>query len=121
MPKPAFFVVYAAMICVSAAVGLFAPRSIASKSPDRINLPNKEYWLAPERRDATFAFFRRSFAWYGCVLLLMLVLTMGLAIQANFTAPPRMPAGPILSIIVAFVLFNVAWVIGLLRHFSDLS
>ena len=121
MPKPAFFAVYAAMICVSALVGFFAPRSIEGKSSDRINLPNKEYWLAPERRDATFAFFRKSFAWYGCGLLLMLVLAMGLAIQANFSAPPRMPAGPILSVIVGFVLFNVAWVIGLLRHFSGLS
>jgi hypothetical protein len=99
-------------------VGFLAPRSIESKSPERLNLPNKEYWLAPERRDETFAFFRRRFAWYSCALLLILVLAMGLAIQANFSSPPRLPTGRILTIIVGFLLFNLVWVIGLIRHFS---
>jgi uncharacterized membrane protein len=121
MTKPAFFAIYAVMIGLSALVGFLAPRSIEKKSPARINLPNKEYWLAPEHRAETFAFFRRSFAWYSCALLLILVLVMGLAIQANFTSPPRMPTGPILSVIIGFVLFNLVWVIGLVRHFSNPS
>ena len=119
MPKSAFFVVYAAVIGVAAMMGYLVPRSIRKKPSDRINLPNKEYWLAPERRAETLAFFERYFAWYSCVLLLILVLAMGLAIQANFTSPPRMATGPILSVIAGFVAFNVAWVVWMMRHFSN--
>jgi uncharacterized membrane protein len=119
MSKPAFFAVYAAMVALAAVVGFIAPRSIQKKSPERINLPNKEYWLAPERRAETFGFFARSFAWYGCAVLLILVLAMGLAIQANFTSPPRMAAGSILAVLGGFIVFNVLWVAQLMRHFSN--
>jgi uncharacterized membrane protein len=119
MPKQSFFVVYAVVIGVAALVGYLVPRSIAKKPLDRINLPNKEYWLAPERRVETLAFFERYFAWYSCVLLLILVLAMGLAIQANFASPPRMATGPIVSVIAGFVVFNVAWVVWMMRHFSN--
>ena len=118
MTKQAFFAVYAAIIVLCALVGFFAPRKIETTSPARINLPNKEYWLAPERREATFAYFRTSFAWYSCALLVTLVLAMGLAIQANFTSPPRMPAGSALTIVGAFVLFNLLWVLSMFRRFS---
>ena len=121
MSKPAFFMVYAAMIALAAFAGFFPPHSIRKKSPARINLPNKEYWLAPERREQTFAFFARYFAWYACVLLLVLVLAMGLAIQANFTSPPRMPASSILTVVFGFVVFNLLWVVSMLRHFSNPS
>jgi uncharacterized membrane protein len=119
MSKPAFFVVYAMMVGVAGLVGLLAPRSIAKKPLERINLPNKEYWLAPERRAHTLAVFERYFAWYSCALLLILVLAMGLAIQANFSSPPHMATGPIVSVIVGFVAFNVAWVVRMMRHFSN--
>ncbi|MGA2719124.1 MAG: DUF1648 domain-containing protein [Candidatus Acidiferrales bacterium] len=119
MPKQSFFVVYAAVIGIAALVGYLVPRSIAKKPLERINLPNKEYRLAPERRAETLAFFERYFAWYSCVLLLILVLAMGLAIQANFTSPPRMATGPIVSVIAGFVVFNVAWVVWMIRHFSN--
>lgn len=118
MTKQAFFGIYAAMIVVCALVGFLAPRKIEKSSPARINLPNKDHWLAPERREVTFAYFRASFAWYACALLVMLVLAMGMAIQANFSAPPRMESGSALTIVGAFVLFNLLWVISLFRRFS---
>jgi uncharacterized membrane protein len=118
MTKQAFFEVYAAMIALCALVGFLAPRKIETSSPARINLPNKEYWLAPERREGTFAYFRTSFAWYACALLVILVIAMGLAIQANFSAPPHMASQSALTIVGAFVLFNLLWVISLFRRFS---
>jgi uncharacterized membrane protein len=118
MSKEAFFVVYAVMIGVSAFVGFYVPRQIEAKPPARINLPHREYWLAPVRRAATLAYLEGYFAWYACALLLILVLAMGLAIEANFTSPPRMATTPILLVIGGFVVFNVLAVIHLLRHFS---
>ena len=118
MTKQAFFLVYAVMVGLAAFVGVYPARSIARSSPARINLPNKDYWLAPERRSQTLGYFQKYFAWYACVFVLIEVLVMGLAIQANLNPPPRLPTGPIAAIIAAFVLFNVASVIELFRRFS---
>lgn len=121
MTKEAFFVVYALMIAVAAFVEFFPAGFIARRSPARINLPHKEYWLAPERRAATNAYFTKYFAWYGCAVLLTEVLAIGLAIQANLNPPPRMPLVPIVATISGFVLFNVVSLIHLLRRFSKVS
>ncbi len=120
MTKQAFFVVYAVMIAVAAIVEFYPGRLIA-RSPARINLPNKQYWLAPERRMATFAYFEKYFAWYGCAFLLTIVLAMGLAIQANLNPPPRLSTGPIVAVIFGFVLFNLVSLVLLFRRFSKIG
>lgn len=118
MTKSQFFMAYAALILVAAAVEFWVPRRIANKSDARLNLPNKDYWLAPERRDETFAYFDSFFAWYGCVFLFVEVFAMGLAMRANFDTPPQLPTRPIVSDIAGFVLFNVVAVIAMFRRFS---
>lgn len=119
MPKQAFFVVYFVMIIVAAIPDFYVPYAISKTSNDRLHLPNKDYWLAPERRAETMAYFDKSLAWFGCALLLLEVLAMGLAIQANFSSPPQMPATPILVLIAAFVLYNILWIVLMFRRFSN--
>jgi len=119
MTKPAFFTIYVALVAFAAAAVFLAPRHIAASSRDKIRLPNKEYWLAAERRPETMAYFRAQFAWYGCAFLLTEVLAMELAIEANFHVPPRLPMGPMLLVVVGFVLFNGFWTVLLIRHFSN--
>jgi len=121
MSKQAFFAIYAVVIALASVVEVFPARSIAKSSTARINLPNKEYWLAPERRAETMAYFEKFFAWYGCAFLLILVLIMGLAINANLNPPPHLPSGPTLAIIVGFVAFNIAAVVQIFRRFSKIS
>lgn len=118
MTKSQFFMAYAALILVAAVVEFWVPRRIANKPDARLNLPNKDYWLAPERRDETFAYFDSFFAWYGCVFLFVEVFAMGLAMRANFDTPPQLPTRPIVSGIAGFVLFNVVAVIAMFRRFS---
>lgn len=118
MSKQAFFIVYAAMILVAAVPEFFVPYSIAHTSNARVNLPNKDYWLAPDRRASTMAYFEKSFAWFGCALLLLEVCAMGLAIQANFSSPPRLPAVPMMGLVVVFLVYTVVWVILMMRRFS---
>jgi len=118
MSKTPFVVLYAVMVLVAASAVFLVPRSIAKTSNDRIHLPHKEYWLAPERRAETWAYFERHFAWYGCVFLLLIVFAMELVIQANFRTPPQLSSGPFLFLILAFLLFNLVWVIQLFRRFS---
>ena len=118
MTKTQFLWTYALVLLPALAVEFWVSRQIATKPDAKLNLPNKEYWLAPERRAETFAYFDLFFAWYGCAFLFVVVSAMGLAMSANFDSPPRLPAGPILSIIVGFVVFNALAIVTMLRRFS---
>jgi uncharacterized membrane protein len=121
MTKPQFFITYAVVLLPALIVEFWAHRRVA-KTPDaKLRLPNKEYWLAPEHRAETFAYFKSFFAWFGCAFLLVEVFAMGLAMRANFETPPLLPAGPIVSVIVGFVLYNVAAIVALLHRFSTLK
>jgi uncharacterized membrane protein len=118
MTKTQFMVMYGVVLLPALAIEFWVSHRIANKPNAKLNLPNKEYWLAPERRAETFAYFETFFAWYGCVFLIVMLFAMGLAMRANFDTPPHLPTGPIVSDIAGFVLFNVGAVIAMLRRFS---
>lgn len=118
MTKSRFFITFAIVLLPALFVEFLLPMGIAKRPDAKLRLPNKEYWLAPERRAETFAYFDSFFAWYGCAFLLVEVFAMGLAMRANFDTPPQLPTGPIVSDLVGFVLFNVVAVIAMLRRFS---
>jgi uncharacterized membrane protein len=118
MTKSQFLVTYAIMLLLVLFLEFRVHRRVAKPPDAKLRLPNKEYWLAPERRVATFAYFENFFAWYGCAVLFLLVFVMGRAMRANLNSPPQFPVGPIISALVAFVLFNVAAVIATYRRFS---
>jgi len=118
MSKSQFFITYAVVLLPALIVEFWVSRKISNKPDAKLRLPNKEYWLTPERRAETFAYFDSFFAWYGCAFLLVEVFAMGLAMRANFLTPPEMPTGPIVSILLGFVFFNVIAVVAMLRRFS---
>jgi uncharacterized membrane protein len=118
MTKSQFFITYAVLLLPAVVLEFRVARTVRNKPNGKFRLPNKEYWLAPERRSETFAYFENFFAWYGCVFLLVEVIAMGLAMRANFDTPPLLPAGPIASVLSGFVVFNIVAVIAMLRRFS---
>jgi uncharacterized membrane protein len=118
MTKSQFFITYAVLLVPALVVEFWVSSRIANKPDARLNLPNKEYWLAPERRAETFAYFDSFFAWYGCAFLFVEVFAMGLAMRANFDTPPKLSTGPIVSAIAGFVFFNVVAVIAMFHRFS---
>jgi uncharacterized membrane protein len=118
MTKSQFIIVYAIALLPALMVEFWVARTIAKMDGARLNLPNREHWLAPERRATTFAYFEDFFAWYGCVFLLLIVFVMGLAMRANLNSPPHLPIGPVLFALLAFTAFNIAAVVAMLRRFS---
>jgi uncharacterized membrane protein len=118
MTKTQFIWMYAIVLLPALAIEFWVSRKIAGKPDAQLNLPNKEYWLAPERRAETFAYFDRFCAWYGCAFLFVVVFAMGLAMRANLDYPPMLPTGPILTDVVGFVVFNVVAIVTMIRRFS---
>jgi serine/threonine-protein kinase len=59
-------------------------------SMDIMNMPNKEYWTAPERKDATRNMLASFALRFGILLQLFLLAVFILAAQANLNSQPRM-------------------------------
>ncbi len=119
MTKEQFYITYALVLIPALVVEFWVGLRISRMGDARINLPHKEYWLAPERRAKTFAYFRRFFAWYGCTLLALLVYIMGLTLRANMDRESRLPTAPTITAIVLFVAYNITAIVLMLRHFQN--
>ncbi|HTZ33327.1 MAG TPA: DUF1648 domain-containing protein [Methylomirabilota bacterium] len=116
-PKQAFFTLMFVVLGLSAFVAFVTPRILANKPPERINLPNKAYWLSPEHREETVRFFQAQMAWFGCAILFVLLYGTSLAINANLSASRHFDSNRMLYVMVGFCLFSLAWCISFVRHF----
>lgn len=77
--KAVFFSTELAVVILAAVVGFGIPRIIGAMPVSLINLPNKEFWLGPERREESLFYIRSWSAWFGCALLAFLLFVMELA------------------------------------------
>lgn len=89
--------------------------SAAARGSRLLNVPNRDYWLAPERREQGVAKLRLWFT-----LLAVLMVAFGLAIHhavmiANRTDPPRLPDTFFWFIFCGFLVLCALWGIGLYR------
>ncbi|MGB2662657.1 MAG: DUF1648 domain-containing protein [Candidatus Acidiferrum sp.] len=117
-PKPAFFILIAVVILTPAIPAFIVPRRFPSIPADKINLPNKSYWLAPERREETWRFLSAQMAWFGCALLFLLLYAMSQAIDVNLPSVGLFNWQGMWYALGAFMLFIAVWIVHLLRHFS---
>ena len=116
--KMALFMVELTVIVVATIVSFGAPRLITAMPASAINLPNKEFWLSPERREETFLFLRAQMAWFGCALLAFLLFVMELVFRANLQTPPRLNNAAFVPALVVFIAFSATWTIRFVFHFS---
>lgn len=84
-PKQAFFLVMLVAVFASAIPAFIVPRRLASMPADRMNLPNKSYWLAPQRRQRPGNFSRRK--WRGSVVRCFSFCSVPLATPSTRTFP----------------------------------
>jgi uncharacterized membrane protein len=115
--KEAFFFGMAGALSISFVVSFLLPRLINALPVNLINLPNKEYWLAAERREGTSRYMSAMMGWFGCALLFLLLFATSQAINANLPAVGRFDGQAMKMVLVGFLLFTGIWLILLMRHF----
>gem|GEM_PF-194360 len=94
------------------ALALYLPRV-----PDRfVNLPHRDYWLAPKRRAETFAWLGSMLCWLGALLQGFLAYVFHEVWRANLVAPPALRLNS-LWLQVSLFIFTVGLVITLLFRF----
>jgi uncharacterized membrane protein len=115
--KESFFVFYVGMLGLMTLVFFLLPILLRGVPPSIINIPNREYWLVPERKDQAFSMLKEEMGWFGNGVLVMMVATLQLAINAN------LPGGGFRTdlmwiLLAAFFLFTGLWLVRLYRRFA---
>lgn len=97
------------------------PKLFAHKSTTTWRIPNKDYWLAPERRKQTIEALRGLISWMGVVVLLLFMAVTQLLFDANHRAPPRLASDALIWLLLSFVFFIVMWMWVIFRQFGRQS
>lgn len=82
-----------------------------------VNLPNKKYWLAPERRDSTIDILRANMNFFGLLTFLFMLLNQVYIFEANLL--PDIKLGDSFWItFVAYMFLIMIWLIRMVKYFS---
>ena len=113
--KQTFMETYGIVLLGIAAVYFVVPRLLFTLPPEMIHLPNKRYWLAPERRTQTLDDFADRFAALGAGTLALVVICFQLVFQANLGGTALSGAVP--ALIAAYGAFAATWLALLLLRY----
>ena len=92
--------------------------SITSRMPAGfINLPNRDYWLAPEREADTLSHLRKLGYRFGIILAVFLCFVHWLVVKANAHNPPVFPESIFFVGMAAFVVWLIVSLGGFVAHF----
>lgn len=117
MPRGEFVGFMLALVLAVPSLIYFTGR-LASRLPAQwLNLPNKQYWLAPERRAATLESLGKFGVWTAYATLGVLCLAYWLVVQANLERPPRLEQAPLVGVLAAFFIALFAGMVVVLRRF----
>jgi uncharacterized membrane protein len=84
--------------------------------PGLTNLPNRDYWLAAERREETFDFLARHALWLGCGMVVFMCAIHWTIVQANALDPPRLGT-TFFGLLLAMLAGVGVWTAILIRRF----
>jgi hypothetical protein len=93
------------------------PRLVGARWPHLLNVPNREYWLALERRAGTLAGVVARTELLAGVLVAMFCFVHWLVLRANAAASPRLDEALFLYGIGAFIAFLIGWIVAFYARF----
>lgn len=109
--KSAFFATNLGITLAMAGMFLFIGWMVKKVPESSINLPNKAYWLAKERRAATFAYLEDQMTWMGALTIAFMMGLTQLSIEANLGATFAMPSSALWLLFGSYMVLFVAWIV----------
>jgi uncharacterized membrane protein len=116
LPKPAFFILYASVLGLLSVLFLLTPMLLARLPNGMINLPNRDYWLAPERRVWALAKVQAFSVGFGNGMQLFLLLVFRDVMRANLLEVPKLSMR-IWVFLVLLAAFSIVWTVRMVRSF----
>jgi uncharacterized membrane protein len=95
----------------------FSPRLVDRVPAKWFNLPNRDYWLVPERRQRAVRMISGCVWLFGTALFLFMFVIGLLTLRANLTDPVHLNETAFLSALVVFLAYTIYWTIALVRAF----
>ena len=116
MSKSNFMIFEGVILFLIIAEFTLLPKLIEKTPTSLINLPNKDYWLADERRAETFSIFQHYFEWFSVGLLGLFIAINELVFRANLAKQNLSNSDWI--VLIAFLLFVAIWLVKFIRQFK---
>lgn len=114
-----FWMLALAILLPGAIVGFIA--LLTRTAPRLINLPHRAYWLSEGRREQTLATLLAFACAQGCLLTVFAAALHYVILQANTTAPPQLPGGLFVAVLLGLLAAMVAWTIALYVRFRNVD
>ena len=111
------FTVQVGVTLLAAAVFIGIPALLKSAPAGLINLPNKRYWLAPERREETMETLASYFDVFACATVLLLLVVFEVTSLASRGG--GLATNYFLPVLVSYLVFTAGWSVALIRTFAN--
>lgn len=85
--------------------------ALIGKLPKISNIPNKDYWMAPERQAGTMASIRNATLWLGAAIGITIVGIHHYVILTSFKDKPAVDNGTIYGFIAAFIACLIGYIV----------
>ncbi len=110
-----FLIVYLVTVAVMALTFLGFGLAMPKMPNSIINLPNKDYWLAPERRQQTLDYMLSRFMWLGSITMLLLLDVFQQSFQVHLGKATKL--NHVLLSLGAYLAVTTAWCIAIYSKF----
>jgi hypothetical protein len=117
MPREMFLYLQVALFAFIALMSFGVPKLVGAVPMSLINLPNKEYWFAPERRASTVRYFAGQFAWLGCAMVTLFIAVDDLIFRATLSTPQVLDNRHFLLVLAIFLGFMALWIARQIVYF----
>ena len=94
----------------------FATRFLPANA---VNIPHRDYWLAPERRQQTSAYLVHHSFWFACLAVGFVSGIQYSIVQANQQIPPHLSTSILVALVGCFIVGTAIWVMALFRQFRQ--
>lgn len=116
-PKQAFFIFFVVMTVLCVLIGFGLASIIGAIPIQLINLPNKYYWLAPERREDTLEWLKAYFGWLACGLYVVMIVAFDYAAKSNLHPGQPPDAARLWYTLGGFLMFTIVWLVRMFTKF----
>jgi uncharacterized membrane protein len=104
-------------LCVGLPVLVVAVLTLVYSRATELKLPNREYWMAPQRIERTRSFLTAHGVWLGSLLVILSCFVHWLELGANRQQPPHLSNQLFAVCMIAFLVAMAAWIAVLMFAF----
>jgi uncharacterized membrane protein len=112
-----FYTKFVLTMGVAFPVAIVALLTVVFSAAKDMRLPNREYWLAPERIAQTRSVLISRAVWFGSLMVAMVCYVHWLEIGAHRSVPPHLSGQLIGTGLLVFFLTTGVWLAALLSAF----